>query len=138
MTESAFSPNLLSLIPADSAAQVDHSTETPVEDLFEWGYCHALALALHELTEWPIVGLWSAGRSGGLDHYVVQRPDGALVDVRGAHAQDDLVADGYTMDGGHDPATLWAAGRDPDHHLENPDDVYLLARAVAEHLLRTI
>jgi hypothetical protein len=71
------------------------------EGAFMSGACGALALALHEVTRWPLVALTDAhnvddGRVGGGSclHYGVRRPtDGAFIDVRGAHSDDDILAE---------------------------------------------
>ncbi|MFB6505552.1 hypothetical protein ACFC07_22325 [Streptomyces sp. NPDC056099] len=64
------------------------------------GQCHAFALALNEVTGWPTTALLTSDCSGedsmctGVDedecpcrigHVVVTRPDGAHVDITGAH-----------------------------------------------------
>lgn len=67
---------------------------------FKYGGCGALAIALHDATRWPIVAITDAhnvydGRAGGGSalHWTVQRPDGKLIDIDGAHDSDDLVAE---------------------------------------------
>src|SRR5438093_9317454 len=62
-----------------------------IEDVFENSYCHSLALALHERTGWPIVGLYN--QRLGTDHYLVRRPDGFLVDVHGARPESEVLDD---------------------------------------------
>jgi len=67
-------------------------------DLRTWahGQCALLAQRMHELSGWPILKL-------GIDHFLVQRPDGALVDAYGVHhlmsdeddSHLDKVADRY-------------------------------------------
>jgi hypothetical protein len=42
------------------------------------GHCHSFALALHRLTNWPIVGRI---RHGKVEHVFCQMPDGRLVDA---------------------------------------------------------
>lgn len=57
---------------------------------FTQGQCHALAMAVHEDTGWPIVA-WSFWRYGDVpDHYLVKTPDGQLLDIKGTHDQGDL------------------------------------------------
>lgn len=76
-------------------------------DRFTTGQCHALALVLHARTGWPIY--WT-GRSDcphlhpsdsclhlsmdacacQLDHLVVRRPDGDVVDIRGPRGVEEL------------------------------------------------
>jgi len=47
------------------------------------GQCHALSLALHEATGWPIVG--AEDEELDICHFFVRTPDGRLVDITGAH-----------------------------------------------------
>jgi hypothetical protein len=131
MTSTTFSPDLIALVPDWEELFSDGIGDAPVERLFEWGYCHALALAINEATGWPIVGLWSGGRHGGCEHWVVQRPDGILLDVRGAWEPEEMMSRfGYTMDDGWDPASLWGGSR-----MEDPRDVWELATVVARMIL---
>jgi len=65
---------------------------------FKYGACGALAIVLHEATGWPIVAITDAhnvydGEAGGGSamHWAVQRPDGLLVDIDGAHEPEELV-----------------------------------------------
>jgi hypothetical protein len=67
---------------------------------FKTGACGALAIALHEVTGWPIVAITDShnvhnGKAGGGSalHWAVKRPDGKIVDVDGAHSPEDLVAE---------------------------------------------
>ncbi|RSS87002.1 hypothetical protein EF903_17985 [Streptomyces sp. WAC05292] len=70
-------------------------------EAFTNGQCHALALALNEVTGWPTTALLTSDCSGldrmcaedpdddcpcRIGHVVVTRPDGAHVDITGAHA----------------------------------------------------
>jgi hypothetical protein len=128
--ESTFSPELLALVPNWPDLFLDPPDDAPIEQLFEHGYCHALALALNEATDWSIVGLRSPG---GVEHYLVQRPDGMLVDVRGVTSEEEMLGDSYTLDEGYDAESLWAAAQ--AGYLENPEDVWELARFVAQVLL---
>lgn len=73
---------------------------------FEHGACEALAVALHDLTGWPLVKVadpwnvsgdvdeWGIAVAGGGSavHWAVRTPAGELVDVRGAHAPGELAA----------------------------------------------
>lgn len=106
------------------------------EDIFRDGQCHALALALHEHTGWPIVGLWSP-ETGFDEHYMARMPDGRLVDVMGA-------ADAESVVGGGDwvgceprpvgPETLTGLVERGD--MEEPTAV--LARAVVPQVLAKV
>jgi hypothetical protein len=73
------------------------------ERAFTSGQCHALALALHELTGWEVGGLaWTyvgdedipldLGETLGVEempkHVVVKAPDGSLLDVEGWGVED--------------------------------------------------
>ena len=76
---------------------------------FAHGNCAALALAVHDLTGWPLV---IAARNANPDlltdtwmHVLVQRPDGRYLDIQGAHTPEDIesywrrYADGKHFDG---------------------------------------
>ena len=61
-----------------------------VQYVFTNGQCHGLAVALHELTGWPLFGLyrlpsygWWDNRSKVTTHVVVEHPTGAVVDING-------------------------------------------------------
>jgi hypothetical protein len=77
-------------------------------DAFRTGQCHALALALHERTGWPLVVIGpkeccydedcmdeetdSTGACGcQVTHIAVQRPDGQVVDIDGTVPVDDAI-----------------------------------------------
>ncbi|MFD9868539.1 hypothetical protein ACFXI8_27220 [Streptomyces niveus] len=66
---------------------------------FKYGGCGSLALALHDATGWPIV---AAVADDGLElHYAVTLPDGRLVDITGAHSEDDMLLEyEFHADGG--------------------------------------
>lgn len=108
-----------------------------VQDVFDYGYCHALALALNEETGWPIVGL--KGPAGYADHFLVQRPDGRLVDAHGARTEAEVMrqwADGapdgyYKVQG----CTAQSIRVEVDRQdLENPASVWPLAQETASPL----
>lgn len=63
---------------------------------FSQGQCHALALVLREESGWDLVAI--EGADGTIQHVCVRRPDGKLVDVRGAHQPETLVAAGRVLD----------------------------------------
>ncbi|WP_308721291.1 hypothetical protein [Komagataeibacter xylinus] len=58
--------------------------QATADDVKIWahGQCALLAVRMHELSGWPILQL-------GIDHFLVQRPDGALVDAYGVHVPED-------------------------------------------------
>jgi len=105
-----------------------------VEDVFTYGYCHALALALHAKTGWAIVGLYNP-RDGYADHFLVKRPDGMLVDVKGERHEEDVLSDWGSFYTVHEYSaeTIWAEVKDGG--LEDPWDVYTLAQETAQSLL---
>jgi hypothetical protein len=116
-----------------------------VEDVFEYGWCHALAIELHDRTGWPTVGLQLPDRPydggppipphfrGDVVHYAVQRPDGLIVDVRGARRVAEM---GIGIESGQYRVVNASADRlrNPSD-MENPADVADLARLVADRLL---
>jgi len=55
---------------------------------FTQGQCHSLALALAERTGWPLVTIESADQT--CLHVCVERPDGFLIDITGAHTAAEL------------------------------------------------
>jgi hypothetical protein len=57
--------------------------------VFGAGQCHGLALALKDTQGWPLVAV--DDEEGRRIHICVRRPDGALVDVNGAHADGDFI-----------------------------------------------
>jgi hypothetical protein len=59
------------------------------EAAFLHGQCHALALALHERTGWPIIGV--EDEELDICHFHVQTPCGRALDITGAHEIDDYL-----------------------------------------------
>lgn len=51
------------------------------------GHCHSFALAVHRLTNWPLVGKIAHGE---IEHVFCQMPDGRLVDAEGAKCPEEL------------------------------------------------
>lgn len=94
---------------------------------FKSGQCHALALAMHERTGWPIVSVGAEeccydedcpddDDSDGvcscqIQHLAVQRPDGHLVDIEGPKPEEDF------MEAQGDPD--WTIKPVPDDRLED-------------------
>lgn len=73
---------------------VVHLVESGVLDdrarlAFGAGQCHGLALALKERQGWPLVAV--DDKEGRRIHICVRRPDGALVDANGAHADGEFM-----------------------------------------------
>lgn len=62
--------------------------------------CSVLALVVHDLTGWPLVGLAEANErpDAGVYHVACRAPDGLLVDAGGRRAEVDILAD-FAMDG---------------------------------------
>ena len=87
------------------------------EHAFLAGACTALAIAMHDALGWPIMAVTDAhnvyeGRAGGGSalHWAVLRPDGMVVDVRGAHEPAWLVGE-YGPDADEGEAACVPAGR---------------------------
>lgn len=61
-------------------------------EAFHYGYCHVMALALHDATGWPLVGIWYNGDNYTDDyvpgHVAVKHPEGYFVDIYGAYTED--------------------------------------------------
>ncbi|WP_217924948.1 hypothetical protein [Miltoncostaea oceani] len=70
------------------------------------GQCHAMALALHERTGWPLAALVVLDEESEIDqtlHCGVMTPDGAFLDAIGAHdCEEMLVEDDLEIFGGLD------------------------------------
>lgn len=87
------------------------------ERAFSFGACAGLAIAIHDDTGWPLVKvtdahavyapngtpytelddearetIGAAGMGAGGIHWLVQHPDGRLIDVDGAHTAADVLA----------------------------------------------
>lgn len=69
------------------------------QNIFSTGGCHALAIAIHDATGWPIVAITDHhnvfdGRAGGGSavHWCVKAPNGKFVDIDGAHDPAELTA----------------------------------------------
>lgn len=86
-----------------------------VRQLFTAGQCHALALAIHEKTGWPLVAVWYSSMPEDINdyhdcpsHYMVQTPEGELLDITGTFEECDLDHRGWeytTVDSNH--ADTW-------------------------------
>lgn len=66
------------------------------DDVAEWtcGECHCFAIALHDLTQWPILAVVdSPYYDPGVCHFVVEHPSGALVDAAGVRPRRDFFVD---------------------------------------------
>lgn len=78
-------------------------------DAFVRDACPGLALAVHDETGWPLI---EVGHCDGLPiRVMVRRPDGRLLDIRGAHAIDD-VADEFEFDADGGVVTFTEVARD--------------------------
>lgn len=55
---------------------------------FQSGQCHGLALALNHRLGWPLVAI--TDRAGVCLHICVRRPDSRLIDVTGAHTEQEF------------------------------------------------
>lgn len=82
---------------ADSHGTVDVHVSLPLAErvtplvahIFSSGQCHALAVALHEIMGWPIVGCWSRYRGDHSSHHIaLQHPKGFTADIHGIRCID--------------------------------------------------
>lgn len=88
------------------------------------GHCHSLALAIHQRTGWPLVGIQDRG--GQLAHVAICTPEGELLDASGCWDLGDLVEE-YA--GWRDPDctvalsadTVQALGHAPGWRMAQPD-----------------
>lgn len=64
------------------------------EHVFTRGQCHALALAIHDETGWPIVGIAGDGNHHP-GHCAIERPDGRIIDITG-YAEYAWIGRGYS------------------------------------------
>lgn len=63
------------------------SEQKRIEFVFTRGHCHSLALALHKLTGWPLVGLFDGNAPKGCaSHVCVLTPENKVLDIGGADA----------------------------------------------------
>lgn len=64
------------------------------------GMCSVLALVVHDLTGWPLVGVAEANErtDSGVYHVACRSPDGLLVDAGGSRDDAIILAD-FAMDG---------------------------------------
>ena len=115
---------------------------------FRHGNCAALALALHDLTGWPLT---LVARNADPDlladtwmHVLVRYPDGRYLDITGTHTETDIQRDWAQYATGEDTdgaVTLHAMG-DRDTVVAITDDLTAMdpfeaavVRDFAEHLL---
>jgi hypothetical protein len=64
------------------------SINTHAIEAFTRGACAGLAIAVHDITSWPII---EVGYCDGLPlHFMVRNPAGHLVDIHGAHTDDEV------------------------------------------------
>jgi len=78
-------------------------------DAFVRDACAGLALAVHDETGWPLI---EVGHCDGLPfHFMVRRPDGQLIDIRGTHTDADL-ADEFEFDADNGIVTFTEVTRD--------------------------
>lgn len=70
------------------------TVDEDVRYLFTHGQCHALALAGHEVTRWPVIwaGDWEDGADAYYpDHLYLLHPSDMLLDVNGLHEIDEVL-----------------------------------------------
>lgn len=84
-------------------------TEKELE-AFNYGDCWQLAIAIHEMTDWKIVGVGVSGQSnrGGYRdwcHIAILTPDNKILDINGLQTKDEVLQK-WTL-------SLWKALRAP-------------------------
>lgn len=74
-------------IPGSGPGEIFYAIEGVLDSearaAFTFGHCHSLALALHERTGWPMLGLQHHSKE--INHVVVVMPDGRWLDAKGPH-----------------------------------------------------
>jgi len=82
---------------ADFEGKVDVHVSLPLTEkvtplvahIFSAGQCHALAVALHEIIGWPIVGCWGPYTSDRSTHHIaLEHPKGWTADIHGIRCID--------------------------------------------------
>lgn len=106
---------------------------------FKNGCCGGLAIALHDATGWPIVAVGS--HHGEALHYMARRPDGRLIDIEGAHTDDDVTLE-YEIDTDDGIVTLTDTSRDTVwswYRDEQGEPVRMdVVRSIAARVLETV
>lgn len=138
----------LSLLPTDLRLDCcdDGFGFEDVADVFQHGYCHVLALAIHDVTGWPVWTLKvTRGQGVGEDeHWLVEDPAGNLVDVYGANTPEGVLAYWhglYETPVGEEDFRLQESSAEQILHLieigyaEEPEPVEALAAEAARILL---
>lgn len=75
------------IVEVDADGNIDHNAIKA----FTRGQCHALALALHKLSDLPLAGVYPRGGyySGSTPvHVLVQLPNGSYLDIQGPGAEN--------------------------------------------------
>lgn len=101
---------------------------------FTAGQCHALALAVHERTGWPIAAIIEEDEEGlaQILHLGVIAPGDRFLDALGVHDPSDLVTGETDLAEGLEPHELIALGEHPDWAV--PD--LATARSLVDPVLR--
>ncbi|MEU9014311.1 hypothetical protein AB0D12_31980 [Streptomyces sp. NPDC048479] len=76
---------------------------------FKHGACGGLAIAIHDLTGWPLVAV--TVNAGQLLHYMARTPDGQLLDIEGPHTAPDVEFE-YEIEAADGVVTITDTGRD--------------------------
>lgn len=103
---------------------------------FKYGACGGLAIAVHDITEWPLIAV---GACDGLDmHYMVRTPAGLLLDIEGLHADSDVTAE-YEFDADDGIVTLTQTTREKVwfwYHGEEGEPIPMdVVRTIADAVL---
>ncbi|WP_439377855.1 hypothetical protein [Amycolatopsis lexingtonensis] len=97
---------------------------------FENGQCHALAIALHEETGWPLVQV-GVGRmyAGVPSHWMVETPAGDLLDINGVSSYEDTASQWGAMEPGS-VELAWALYESGDYREPNVEAARMFVSAV--------
>lgn len=110
-----------------------------MEEVFGWGECSMLAMAMQEFSAWPYAAVW--GPTGQWRHLGVRTPDGHFLDVLGPQRDEDVLLthpwgsciDEPTVERLADAYAVPSSGRLDDHSRITPligEVVRLLAEQV--------
>ncbi|WP_325705952.1 hypothetical protein [Amycolatopsis sp.] len=101
---------------------------------FTNGQCHALALALNEETGWPMVQVGVHGYGGIPRHWMVETPNGDLLDIKGLSTYED-VADRWAGDiVSGEPEDAWALYENGNYRRPEVETARTFVPAVLEYV----
>lgn len=115
----------------DNWIRQDGVIDAEAKYAFTRGHCHSLALALHKITGWPLVGLFPEFNPYIPTHIVVRSPRG-LLDIEGLGADLEWVGRRACNAVDMTEASVARLYAEPDCYLEPEIDV---AMPFAQRLL---